>query len=135
MKRLRAWIIRNLGGHVDPVGPRELYLRHEQPSFLPLDRPFDPIDWERLATLPNREAVFFEWMAHRIRYLEKEARACKVGLEGDRHREVYLARIDENMRTFEVAREAAEKLVLLLQQKEKAGRLQAVEKGLNNHGG
>jgi hypothetical protein len=132
--RWKAWAVRKLGGHVEAQAPRELYFRHEQPSFLPLDRPFDPMDWERLATLPQRERVFFEWLAHRIRHLDAQASKYKSGPEGDRDRLVYLARRDEIMRSFQVGTEASEKLVKLLRQKEKADRLQAVEKGLNNHG-
>lgn len=164
-QRLKAWAIRKLGGQVEHVEdlrgpmattmqelatvralaknlqwkldekPTELYLRHEQLTFMPLDRPFDPIDWERLATLGQRERVYFEWLAHRINHLDAQASRYKVGPDADRDRLVYLARRDEIMRSFDVSREASEKLIKLLRSKEKSDRMQAVEKGLNNHGG
>jgi hypothetical protein len=132
-QRFKAWVIRKLGGHTEV--PKALVLRHEQPSFLPLDRPFDPMDWERLVTLPMRERVFFEWLAHRIRFLDAKANNFKLGPEGDRDRICYLARKDEILRSFNVGTEAAEKLVKLMNQKKQTDRLQAVQRGMNNHGG
>lgn len=132
-KRFKAWAVRWLGGYTEE--PRSIVFRHEQPSFLPLDRPFDPMDWERLVTLPQRERVYFEWLAHRIRHLDAKASGYKLGPDGDRDRLVYLARRDEILRSFNVGTEAAEKLVKLLNRKEQADRLEAVKKGLNNHGG
>jgi hypothetical protein len=135
-QRLKAWLIRKLGGRVEKQEePKPVYLRHERPTFLPLDRPFDPIDWERLVTLPERERVFFEWLGHRIRHLDAKANAYKLGPEGDRDRLVYMARKDEIMRSFNVGTEAAEKLVRMLNQTKKVDRFQTAQRGMNNHGG
>lgn len=136
LQQLKAWAIGKLGGYAElPEPPKPQIFRHEQPSFLPLDRPFDPLDWERLVTFPERERVYIEWLAHRIRFLDEKAKGFALGPEGDRERICYLARKDEIMRSFNVGTEAAEKLVKLLNQKEKVDRLQAVQRGMHNHGG
>jgi len=133
--RFKAWVIRKLGGHAELPEPKRVFLRHEKPTFFALDRPFDPVDWERLATMPERERVYFEWLAHRIRHLDAKATAYKVGPEGDRDRLIYIARREEVMRSFNVGTEAAEKLVRMLNQKKQADRMASLQKGMNNHGG
>lgn len=119
----RAWLIQALGGHVeDPNKPKELYFSRPKPIFMPLDRPFDPMDWERLARLPEREPVFFEWVGHRLHALDEAAKDFRNHPDHYRDRLVYLARRDEVLRTLHVSDEAGEKLLELFRKREKERR-------------
>lgn len=126
--RFKAWAIRKLGGE------RHFHFPAETPSFLPVDRPFELMDWEELLRMPREKRVFFEWIAHRIRHLDAKATAYPVGPDGDRDRLVYLARRDELMRTLNIATEAGAKLAGFMDKLSRSEQMDAKQKGMKNHG-
>lgn len=147
MKSLRELIIRWLDGVPQAeaaaqqleavekaVEGRDFVLPHTEYEFLPLDRPFDSMDWERLATLPKREQAFFEWLAHRLRQIDNQLTLLKAHPDHDRDRLSLLARRDEVWRTLRVGKEAAEKLAEIFRRLEKTKRLQDAKEGAKNHG-
>lgn len=131
-RNLKSWFIRLLGGYTEPS--REFHFAVDRPMYLPPDRPFEVMDWERLLTMPQRERELFEWLAHRIRALDAKASGLPDGPEGDRGRLVCLARRDEVMRMFHVGTEAGNKLAQIMDRQRRQEQLQSVGKAMQNYG-
>lgn len=134
--RLKAWAIVRLGGHLEArePEPKRFIFPQLQHEFLPLDRPFDLMDWERLSTLPNREPLLMEWLGHRIRDLDKRASTLKYGPECDRERLVLDVRRDELMRSLHMGTEAGNKVAEIWRKRELADRAGQPKEGMANYG-
>lgn len=135
----KAFLIRSLGGFAElskaeekiVVEEKTLFFRHPEPTLIPLDRPFDSIDWERLSTLPNREPLLFEWAAHCVNNIDTAADKLGAAPEFDRERFGLQRDRRAYMRLLRISTEASDHLVKLLRSKELHERKL---KGMNNHG-
>jgi hypothetical protein len=89
-----------------------------RPRLVVLDRPFDVVDWDKLAQLPNKCWQLFEWAGHRIHTLDAKAAELAEKPEDDRARLVYLAKREVYLELMNLPESSANKVAKLLSQTE-----------------
>jgi hypothetical protein len=135
MKRLKTWLIRLLGGHVEPIEvektvEKKLYVVQQKISYEGLGRPLDVEDWNKLASMYSWGEVFFRFIAFELQAIDEEERRLPHGPEKDRDRLVLAIRRGSLKDLQRVPETFAAKMVAEYQQTE----VRAKERGLSNHG-
>lgn len=93
-----------------------------RPRLVVLDRPFDVIDWDKLAQLPSKCWQLFEWAGHQIHALDAQAAQLSEKPDDDRARLVYLAKREVYLKVMNLPESSAREVTKLLMQQERKER-------------
>lgn len=124
MKRVKAWLIRLLGGE------RKVYVTRVRTEYRSHGRPFEMSDWERLASMDAYAPEFFRYLDFRLKALDKKEAAIPLSPDRDRERlEVDVQRRIIN-ELLELPGTALERVTRAMTELQGIDR----QKGLTNHG-